>query len=313
MDIRWMEIKVEFTGPEPETVQDLLARCFADHGIQGVVLDEPGATGLAEETEGDADGPLSCDRFAVTGYLARTPGADRTAEALAADVEDLCRRLSATSVLSTSMRLEEEWEHAWKTHFHPVEISPRILVQPSWEPVSDPGGRIVITLDPGMAFGTGTHPTTALCMRMIEDHMPPGCRFLDVGTGSGILLILAAKLGVGSLAGTDFDPVALCAAAKNLVANGVEKSRFTLWQGDLLHGIKEKSFDCVAANITAEPVARLLETLPRVLSPGGLFFSSGIITEKWPMVAGRLAAGGFSVLETRESGGWVGVAAVLRS
>ncbi len=311
MDIQWMEITVRFEAPDPEPVQDLLARCFEDHGIQGVVLDEPGATGLAADVEGDADGPLSCDRFAVTGYLAQTPGAEKKARALAAGVEALCARLSATFSLSTSLRLEEEWEHAWKAHFHPVEISPRVLVQPSWEPVADPGGRIVITLDPGMAFGTGTHPTTALCMRMMEDHLPPGCRFLDVGTGSGILMVLADKLGAGFVAGTDCDLVALAAAGGNLAANQVEKSRFVLWQGDLVHGIREGWFDCVAANITAEPVMRLLDTLPSVLRPGGLFFASGIITEKWPMVEKRLLSGGFSVARTRESGGWVGVAARL--
>ncbi|MBW1988860.1 MAG: 50S ribosomal protein L11 methyltransferase [Deltaproteobacteria bacterium] len=309
MTIQWLEISVEFSGPDPFVLQDLIYQAFDSWGMEGVVLDEPGATGLAFGREEEVE-ELSCGKFVVTGYLADLPGARKKLAGLEGEVKRLCAARGASFSLSVSRRLEEEWEKAWKEFFHPVRVGESILVQPSWERVEAPAEKIVITLDPGMAFGTGAHPTTTLAMELLEAHLRPGMRVLDVGCGSGILMVLAYKLGASFVAGIDCDEVAVRVAGENLELNAAPETCRALWQGDLVRGIRRGAFGCVAANITAEPVIALVDQLPDVLLPGALFIASGVITEKWPKVFARLEKRGFSVTDIRHREGWVGAAAV---
>jgi ribosomal protein L11 methyltransferase len=157
-----------------------------------------------------------------------------------------------------------------------------------------------------MAFGTGTHPTTALCIRMIQSHLNAGDAFLDVGTGSGILMIAAAKLGAGSVCGVDNDEVAVTVAEKNLTANRIP--RFSLSTANLVDGMDGR-FDVVAANILAEVILELLPEVAAVLNEKGLLIASGIITAKQDAVLSGLHEQGFEVIEVLEQEGWVAIAA----
>ena len=161
-----------------------------------------------------------------------------------------------------------------------------------------------------MAFGTGTHPTTALCIQMIEDWLVPGQRFLDVGTGSGILMIAAGKLGAGPMVGVDRDSVAVDVARQNLMHNGIGPEAARIHGGDLLDCV-DQTFDLVAANILSEVIIVLLDDIRRVLAPGGILICSGIILENRGRVTEKMAALGFKILEVREKEGWVAVAGRL--
>ena len=173
-------------------------------------------------------------------------------------------------------------------------------------------GQLLIDIDPGMAFGTGTHPTTALCMVMLENYVEPAMSVLDVGTGSGILMIAAAKLGASRLAGVDLDPEAVQIARQNLVRNNVPQHQYTLQSGNLLSMV-DATFDIVVANILAEVILDLLDQVTRALKPGGIFICSGIIEAFQSGVIKKMIACGFSILEVQKQGDWVAIAGRIES
>ena len=187
-----------------------------------------------------------------------------------------------------------------------------MVVKPTWREYEAGSDDIVIELDPGMAFGTGTHPTTALCLGMIEKYLKKGVAFLDVGTGSGILMIAAAKLGAGRLFGIDKDEVAIDIAAKNLEINHIDPRKFRLTTGNLGRQLTD-SFDFVAANIFTPVILELLTDIPRLLTPGGVFLCSGIIRENQKSVLLAMAGLDFEILETATREEWVAIAGRLRT
>ncbi|OQX60540.1 MAG: hypothetical protein B5M56_10825 [Desulfococcus sp. 4484_241] len=180
----------------------------------------------------------------------------------------------------------------------------RCKIRPTWREYTPRDGEVVIDLDPGMAFGTGTHPTSAMCLAMIEKYVWPGCVFLDVGTGSGILMIAAGKLGAGMVWGIDNDSTALSVALENLEQNGLEPDSYRLIHADGVAGISGQ-FDIVVANILSEVIVGLARDVFNVLVPGGLFICSGIIEQKREMVEQKLQNCGFSIRETALTESWV--------
>ncbi len=233
-------------------------------------------------------------------------GADENAAALA---ENLRGRLLAAGVAHTltqgSLR-QEDWENAWKQYYHPIEIGARLAVAPSWE--AYPGtGRTVLRLDPGMAFGTGTHETTALCLEVLDGAVQGGERVLDVGCGSGILAVAALLLGAKSALAIDIDPLAVRTARENAQRNGVQ-NRITVAAGDLASAASGR-YNIITANIVADAIMRLAPAVPPLLAPGGLFVASGIIKERAGEVAANLSAAGLCVREAREANGWVALVA----
>jgi len=204
----------------------------------------------------------------------------------------------------TYMTMEDQdWLEGWKQYFSPLEISPRLAVVPSWESFTPKVGQAVITLDPGMAFGTGTHGTTFTCLQALSDYLQPGMRVCDVGTGSGILAIAALKLGAGSVVATDNDDLAVRVAGENARVNGVGDS-IDFRISDLLAGI-EGPFELVLANILAPVIVILVPELARVLAPGGFFISSGYIVSQEQEIREALSAAGHAVLMRYEREDWV--------
>jgi ribosomal protein L11 methyltransferase len=206
---------------------------------------------------------------------------------------------------------EEDWAEAWKAFFEPQKIGQRIVVKPTWCAYTPDPEDIVLELDPGMAFGTGTHPTTALCIRLIEEYLNRGNSFLDLGTGSGILMIAAARLGAGYVSGLDKDPVAVDVAASNLRLNGLNSRDFSLYTGDLLTAVTDQ-YDFIVANIFTHIILELLNDLPRALSPGGIFVCSGMYEENKKLVVAGLKSMDFEILEVREQDEWAAIAGRLK-
>jgi ribosomal protein L11 methyltransferase len=215
-----------------------------------------------------------------------------------------------TSIEIRSVK-DEDWAEAWKQYYKPVKISERLTVKPVWEPYEPHEHEIVIELDPGMAFGTGTHATTVLCLQMLEQYVKPGEDVIDVGTGSGILAIAAAKLGARHVLALDLDPVAVASAQDNVRQNGL--AQITVKESDLLSildtdlnalGI-ELPVQLVVSNILAEIIVSFVDDVQRVLRQGGLFIASGIITAKESLVTDRLQQAGFSIVDRKQKEDWV--------
>jgi ribosomal protein L11 methyltransferase len=217
---------------------------------------------------------------------------------------ELMQRLTDAGVnfsLQTAGIQERDWANAWKDHYHFFALSPRLAVCPSWETCTPKPGQSVIRLDPGMAFGSGTHETTRLCLSLMELFLKPEHSVLDIGCGSGILSIAAALLGANRVVGVDIDPIAVRTARENAANNSV---RATFIEGDLNAGLPGP-FDLVCANIVADVIIRLAPDIPALLAPKGVCILSGIIAQRAPDVLQALLATGLMPAITRETGGWI--------
>lgn len=228
--------------------------------------------------------------------------------------------------LSTAEIAEEEWAEAWKQYFKPTHVSERLVIKPTWETYEPKPHETIIELDPGMAFGTGTHATTALCMRTLETVVKPGDRVIDVGTGSGILAITAVRLGAERVLALDLDPVAVSSARENAKLNELE-DRIEVRHSDLLGVLKETDraggsvqeptgirppVEVVVANILAEIIITFVEDVYEALTPNGAYVASGIITSKEADVANALEKAGFAIESRAEENDWVALVARKR-
>lgn len=219
----------------------------------------------------------------------------------------LRERLTAAGIgfeLAAEEVNEEDWANNWKAYFKPLPVGQRLLIRPTWERVEDAEGRQVLSIDPGMAFGTGGHDTTRLVLETLERYVTPDTDLLDVGCGSGILSIAALLLGARSAVGVDIDPLAVKTAEENGRINGFAPPRFTVRQGDLAKRVSGR-YGVVAANIVADAIIALSPAVPRFLEPEGVYIVSGIIDTREAEVSAALAACGFAVIERREHGGWL--------
>ncbi|KYH28573.1 MULTISPECIES: 50S ribosomal protein L11 methyltransferase [Clostridium] len=196
---------------------------------------------------------------------------------------------------------EEDWANNWKKYYKPTKIGEKIVVKPTWEEYSANKGEIVVELDPGMAFGTGTHETTRLCVRALEKYVNKDAIVFDIGTGSGILAIAAAKLKAQKVVGVDLDPVAVDAAKKNSKLNNLEN--IEILHGNLIDVVKGKA-NIVVANILADIIKVLTEDVKTVLVDGGYFISSGIILDRKDDVIAKLEKCGFKIEEVNVDGEW---------
>jgi ribosomal protein L11 methyltransferase len=302
--MKYIEIKVSFDHPDPTTAADLIAAAFFDFELQGVVVEDPA---LEPEEEWAEDAVAAAAAHAVAGYLPEDERLEGRRRRLTEALGRLGNHIGLVYRVSYRQVDEEDWAESWKAFFWPQKIGERLVVKPSWRDYEAGAGEEVIEIDPGMAFGTGTHPTTSLCVRMIEAWVKAGDSFLDVGTGSGILLIAAAKIGAGRLAGCDRDALAVRIAAENLRRNRIAGERVQLVQGLLAAPFRGR-FDVVCANILTPVVLELLEDAPRVTAPGGILICSGIIAEQKERVLERMKAMRFEPLDIRLQEGWAALA-----
>lgn len=208
--------------------------------------------------------------------------------------------------ISTAACVEEVWINNWKKYFKPIPVGEKLLIRPNWENEYDAQGRTVLHLEPGLAFGTGTHETTRLCMELLEQYVKPGASVLDVGCGSGILSVAALLLGAERAVGVDIDELAVKTAVQNAELNHVE-DRFTALCGNLTDRV-EGTYDIVVANIVADIVITLTKDVQQFLAPDAVYLMSGIIDTREQDVLQALE-GRFEVIARREEKGWVALAA----
>ncbi|NLC76762.1 MAG: 50S ribosomal protein L11 methyltransferase [Clostridia bacterium] len=305
----WQEITVETTEEAAEAVANL----FYDVGAQGVVIEDPRVIArYVEEDLWDAyELPaelLEAENVIIKGYLPMDERLEERLdlfEKLLADLEQFF--VSWLAKVSYAEIAEADWSSAWKEYYKPQQIGEKIVISPSWEDYRPQGGEIVVWLDPGMAFGTGSHPTTAMVIQALEKYLKPGSQVIDVGTGSGILAIVAAKLGAASVLALDIDTLAVEIAQQNVELNRVS-DRVTVRYNDLLTGV-EGQYQMIIANLTADPVLALARDAYDRLSPAGVLLASGIIRHRLPEVEAKLLNLGYHLVETEMEGEWVSLVA----
>ena len=303
--MKWIEVKIIFESAFPEMAGELIAAIFYDLGLKGVSLEEPGLD--PEEGWGD-DAVEQPAHYSVSGFF---PFREFTGGKRIILKEKLSKLERENEILSKVVYREideEDWAESWKEYFWPEKISDKIVVKPTWREYKPEKDELIIEIDPGMAFGTGTHPTTSLCIRMIEKYLRPGDTFLDIGTGSGILMIVAAKLGAEALWGVDNDMVAVEVAEKNLRLNKINESRFHVISGNLIDAVHQK-FSMVTANILSEVILELLDDILNVTAVGSILICSGIIEENAGDVIKKMKKSGFSIAEIAEKEKWVCIVA----
>ena len=304
--------------------EDIISATLADIGIEGIEIEdkipltEEEIAGMfvdiAPQTEPD-DGVAY-----VSFYLDADNDNTEMLENVRAELDSLkefmdCGELTITQ----STTKDEDFLNSWKEHFHQFYIDD-ILFIPSWETKEEPETKedeIVIHIDPGTAFGTGSHETTRLCIRALRRYVREGMSVLDVGTGSGILALMAYKFGADYCIGTDLDPCAVPAVADNMEKNGLKDKDFKLIIGNIIDDkavqdeVGYHKYDIVCANILAEVLVPLIPVIKNHITPGGIVILSGIITGKEELICTTLKANGFEVVEVNPDGEWFSVVATL--
>lgn len=298
--MKWIETRVRFDVDAMEPLEDLIADVFFELGLKGVLIDDP----RIQPLEGWAVAAPCPSEAAVSGYFPDRGDWLDTLRSLKTKLHQLQRRCGFRCRISWQRIDEADWAEAWKTFFHPVRIADNIVVKPNWQPFEARPGDIVLKIDPGMAFGTGTHATTVMCIRRIRSHLSSGGYFLDVGTGSGILMIAAAKLGAAYMVGVDDDPDAVVIARQNLRLNGVPDDRCGLLTGHLAAAVKGR-FHLIAANILTKTIVELLPAIPHLLTENGRVILSGITANNRPVVEKKIHAAGLGIIGIDVVEGWL--------
>ena len=305
--MKWLEMKVCFESLDQEIATDLIAEIFYMLGVQGVKIEDQDVRIQKDRANNDLIQPKY---DAVIGYLPITEGLSAKREVLNESLRHLKKKIGMRYRVFYNEMDEQDWAESWKNHFWPVRVSPLMVVKPTWREYKPSPQEIVLEIDPGMAFGTGTHATTRLCIRMIEKYLKKDESFLDIGTGSGILLIAAAKLGAGKGLGIDIDEVAVDIARKNLSLNYINPEMFHVRRGDLTDQI-EIQYDLAVANIVSDIIITLLPGIKRVIKENGVFICSGIICENQSAVIENMDSEGFKIIEVFSEEEWVSIAGRL--
>lgn len=313
--MKWSEIAIHTTHEATEAVANILHEA----GASGVVIEDSAEPDRIHEDRYGEIYALDKNDFPVDGVIVKAylPVNSFLIETVK-DISQFIEGLTefgldiGKNAIQTNEIDEEDWATAWKQYYHPVKISGRFTIVPTWEeyePVES--DELIIELDPGMAFGTGTHPTTVMCLQALEKYVKPGNTVVDVGTGSGVLSIGAALLGASHIHALDLDEVAVVAAKENILLNKVNE-KVTVTHGNLLDSVKEPA-DIIIANILAEVILSFSQDAYAILPQDGLFIVSGIIGQKRDLVKDDLIDKGFEIVESVLMEDWVAIVAQKRS
>ncbi len=314
--MRWNQFRLTTTAE----AEDIVSSMLMDLGIQGVQIEDK--VPLTKEDKEQMfvdilpDIPEDDGKAYLTFYLDEGEDQRTILMKVRKELEEMRDFLDVGECTIEESQTEDvDWVNNWKQYFHQFYIDD-ILVIPSWEKVeAKDEDKLVIHIDPGTAFGTGTHETTQLCIRQLKRYVTKGARILDVGCGSGILGMLALKFGAAYSVGTDLDPNAIDASHENMEVNGISREQYEVMIGNIIDdqavqdAVGYERYDVVAANILAEVLVPLTPVIVRQMKTGGIYITSGIIDGKETAVAEAVKAAGLEVLEVNRQGEWVSVTA----
>ncbi len=310
----------KFTLKTLSSVEDIVISTLAEAGVEGVEIEDK--VPLTEEDKQQMfvdilpEGPEDDGIAYLSFYLDADEEKDELLARVREELEDLRSFMDIGECTITESQTEDkDWINNWKQYFHQFYVDD-ILIIPSWEEVKpEDEGKMIIHIDPGTAFGTGMHETTQLCMRQLKKYVKDSTELLDVGTGSGILSIVALKLGAAHAVGTDLDPCAISATKENLEANDIPDGKMDVMIGNIINDktvqdtVGYEKYDIVTANILADVLVPLTPVIIHQMKKGGIYITSGIIDEKESTVVEAVKAAGLEVLEIAHQGEWVSVTA----
>ena len=302
--MKWCEISIQTSHEAVE----LIAEIFRDLGASGVVIEDPELVNdyITSGKWDYTDIPIAKETEVVVekAYLPVNGELEGRIQTLQQEIKALESRgvNTAPAVLTTAELQDEGWSDTWKQYFHTEKPGERVVIKPTWEEYEPQDDEVVIELDPGAAFGTGTHATTSMCIRQLEKLVKPGMTVFDVGTGSGILSIISAKLGATNIQAVDYDDSVLKIVEENLEQNNVQDI-ISVAQSDLMQNVHGKA-ELVIANIIADIIIRLFDQLDEHLEQGGTLLTSGIIEDRIEDVLAAAEKHGYGVVERLENKGW---------
>lgn len=302
--MNWVEVQIKTTDELEDVVSDILYEV----GATGLAIEDPRdildlvQTEIAWDFVDPSLIDLKANEIIIKAYFAE----DEESDSIVQSVKDSIKRHPLLKKEENHLTInsvdDDDWAESWKKFYKPTRIGKNILIKPTWEEIEVEETTILVELDPGMAFGTGTHETTIMCAEALEKHVKPGDLVYDIGCGSGILAIVAAKLGAKRVVGVDLDPICTRVSNENILLNKVENI-VEIRRGDLFEVIKGNA-NIIVSNIIAEIVGEMASGINNYLKDGGIFITSGIILDKIPFVKNALLANNFTILDIVEMDEW---------
>lgn len=314
--MKWNKITIDTTVE----ATDMISYELSEMGIEGIEVEDH--VPLTEEERKKMYVDLLPDEIApndgkakISCYIEPEEDLESISLKIREMLSDISRFLDiGAGTLSYGETEDKDWINNWKQFFKPFRLDDTIIIKPTWEKAENVGpDDIIVEIDPGTAFGTGSHETTRLCISQIKRFLKPGAKVLDLGCGSGILSIIALKLGAGSVVGTDIDPNAIIATQENLAVNHIEDGKMTAYEGNLLEDeelcqrIGDGQYDIVVANILADVIIPLSGIARRFMKKDGYFITSGIINTKAEEVEQVMRDNGFTIVDVIPMGEWVSI------
>lgn len=311
----WIEVTIKTTTEAVEPITNILY----EQGAGGAVIEDPKDFLFQKKNELDWDyveeevfKKNEEDNVLIKTYVSEEKNVMEFVEIIKQKVlglKDFGIDIGEGSV-SLDQVNEADWANAWKAYYKPTKVGQRVVVKPTWEDYIMQEGDLIIELDPGMAFGTGTHETTSMCIRELEKYVNKDSKVFDIGCGSGILAIAAAKLGAKEVIAVDLDEVAVKVAKENVIENKVEEN-VSVMHGNLTDVIKDKA-DVIVANIIADIIKILAKDVQNFMKEDAIFISSGIILDKVEEVKESLIENGFEIVEVQKLGEWSAIVSKLK-
>lgn len=299
-----VEIKVIYESDDIERATKEISDIFYGFGVTGLKIEEPMKSKNPLDFYKNEKEFLMVDH-AISAYFPLNPYAEKRKMAILSTFEEkFADRDDIIYTVDFYEYDEEDYQNSWKKYLFPEKVSEKFVVKPTWREYTPEADELIIELDPGRAFGTGSHPTTSLCLKLMEENISEGNSVIDVGTGSGILMIAADRLGASEIYGTDIDELAVESAKENLELNKISEEKAKVYKGDLISVVENKKFDVVVANILADVLLILLHDISKVVKPNGKIIFSGIIEDKCELLKREVESLGFTVEEIKADKEW---------
>lgn len=299
-----VEIKVIYESDDIERATKEISDIFYGFGVTGLKIEEPMKSKNPLDFYKNEKEFLMVDH-AISAYFPLNPYAEKRKMAILSTFEEkFADRDDIIYTVDFYEYDEEDYQNSWKKYLFPEKVSEKFVVKPTWREYTPEADELIIELDPGRAFGTGSHPTTSLCLKLMEENISEGDSVIDVGTGSGILMIAADRLGASEIYGTDIDELAVESAKENLELNKISEEKAKVYKGDLISVVENKKFDIVVANILADVLLILLHDISKVVKPNGKIIFSGIIEDKCELLKREVESLGFTVEEIKADKEW---------
>ncbi|MCP2240584.1 50S ribosomal protein L11 methyltransferase [Thermoanaerobacterium thermosaccharolyticum] len=302
--MKWLEVKVTTSVEAEEAITNIMHEI----GAGGVVIEDPNDLKMLNDSEWDYVDPdmiVNTDKVVISAYFPLMPN---TIDKVSI-IKDRIMGLKEYNLdigdftFETSEVDDDDWANSWKKYYKPFKIGKRVVIKPSWEDYKPEENEIVVELDPGMAFGTGSHETTKMCIEFLEDYVKPNNVVFDVGCGTGILSIVSSKLGAKKVYAVDLDDVAIKVASLNVKLNNLDN--IEVLKSDLLHELTGKA-DLIVANIIADIIIKATYDIHEKLNENGIFISSGIIKDRKDDVLDAISKY-FDIIDIKEDGEWIAI------